>query len=101
MLDYYKKEMETAEMQVALASDGYEQKINKLSEMLMGASVEESDKLFKEIKFAREALASLEERRDYFKKRYQEEYDKHESKANDLTEEEVNEIKKVEFGDVV
>lgn len=101
MLDYYKKEMETAEMQVALASDGYEQKINKLSEMLMGASVEESDKLFKEIKFAREALASLEERRDYFKNRYQEECDKHESKTNDLTEEEVNEIKKVEFGDVV
>ena len=79
MLDYYKNELDVAEMQVALARDGYEKKVNELAVALKDVSVEEAEKLIDDVKFAKEALSGLEQSRDWAKVRYQEEYDKPEN----------------------
>ena len=76
MLDYYKNELDIAEMRVALARDGYEKKVNELAVALKDVSVEEAEKLIDDVKFAKEALSGLEQSRDWAKVRYQEEYDK-------------------------
>lgn len=79
MLDYYKNELDIAEMRVALARDGYEKKVNELAVALKDVSVEEAEKLIDDVKFAKEALSGLEQSRDWAKVRYQEEYDKPEN----------------------
>ncbi len=79
MLDYYKNELDIAEMRVALARDGYEKKVNELAVALKDVSVEEAEKLIDDVKFAKEALLGLEQSRDWAKVRYQEEYDKPEN----------------------
>ena len=53
MLDYYKNELDVAEMQVALARGGYEKKVNELAVALKDVSVEEAEKLIDDVKFAR------------------------------------------------
>lgn len=79
MLDYYKNELDIAEMRVALARDGYEKKVNELAVALKDVSVEEAEKLIDDVKFAKETLSGLEQSRDWAKVRYQEEYDKSEN----------------------
>lgn len=79
MLDYYKNELDIAEMRVALARDGYEKKVNELAVALKDVSVEEAEKLIDDVKFAKEALSGLEQSRDWAKARYQEEYGKPEN----------------------
>lgn len=79
MLDYYKNELDIAEMRVALARDGYEKKVKELAVALKDVSVEEAEKLIDDVKFAKEALSGLEQSRDWAKVRYQEEYDKPEN----------------------
>ena len=79
MLDYYKNELDIAEMRVALARDGYEKKVNELAVALKDVSVEEAEKLIDDVKFAKKALSGLEQSRDWAKVRYQEEYDKPEN----------------------
>lgn len=67
MLDYYKNELDIAEMRVALARDGYEKKVNELAVALKDVSVEEAEKLIDDVKFAKEALSGLEQSRDWGK----------------------------------
>lgn len=49
MLDYYKNELDIAEMRVALARDGYEKKVNELAVALKDVSVEEAEKLIDDV----------------------------------------------------
>lgn len=95
MLEYYKKELEIAEMKVTLAKDGYEKKINDLSAALKGASIEKAEQLIDEIKVAKKAVSELEADSVYAKERYQKEFEKPENtqkRAKEILYGETNEV---------
>lgn len=87
MLDYYKEKIDLLEMQISLAKDGYEKKINELAVALKDVSVEDAEKLIDNIKFAKKAITELESDRDYAMSQYQNELSKPENarkRANDI-----------------
>lgn len=87
MLDYYKEKVDLLEMQISLAKDGYEKKINELAVALKDVSVEEAEKLIDNIKFAKKAITELETDRDYNMRQYQNELSKPENarkRASDI-----------------
>ncbi len=86
MLDFYGKLFKAQEKQVELAEVGYAIKLRNLPAALAGASMEESERLIEDVRFAKEALADMKKERDSTKARYIAERNKPENAVKVLKE---------------
>lgn len=72
MKEWYLERVEKLEKQVAFAKIGYEQTIKTLGEKLSKCSLEESEKVIREIKDSTDAMKALEADYDSALKSYRE-----------------------------
>nr|DAQ49167.1 MAG TPA: hypothetical protein [Caudoviricetes sp.] len=86
MLDFYGKLFKKQEKQVELAEVGYAIKLRNLPAALAGASMEESERLIEDVRFAKEALEDMKKERDSTKARYIAERNKPENAVKVLKE---------------